>query len=143
MAAVGIHLQDEMGTVSHRLCHPGAVGAAQTVLLGTVQDEHPAWTVSLIDARCQVLGEVTRTVGAGVVDNEQSQPGQVDLHEAVDHARQVGRLVVGRHHHGQGRHCPGSGQDAWKRAQAIPLFVAHSLPFFGVRHAGQRTTGST
>ena len=92
MREVGVHLEEEVGALLHRLTEAGDVGLAQAFLGGAVQDG---------DVRVlfgEAVGEPAGAVGRVVVDDQRVELNAVavgDLANAVEGVRQVLALVVG------------------------------------------------
>ncbi len=127
MREVGVELGDRGIAVLERPVESGAVGVAEAVLAGTVQDVQPR------PRRGHAIGECAGAVGRGVVDDQDVDPGRVAL-ERLDETVQRRGLVVGRDDGegwGEGVH---ERQDAPRcRQPGAPSTSGRARPLNGTR----------
>ena len=89
---VGVHLEDALGAHVEGVAKAGDVGLAQALLAGAVEDRDVG------HLRREVVGDLSRAVGRGVVDDERVKPDAVAVRDFADPGHgvtQVLGLVVG------------------------------------------------
>ena len=125
VAAVRVHLDDELGALVERRRHPGDIRASEAVLVRTVEDAHAPASAGVV-LLGQVVGQLSGAVRAGVVDDLQVQTRQRQGHHQVRHPGEVRRLVVRGHDDGQRQFTP-AGRQVRDRLPRCRNMVLHGF----------------
>ena len=96
MREIGVHLADDSEVALEAPGEAGAIGVAESVLAGAVQDVQPG------PRGGHAIGQRSCAVRRGVVDDEQLDPARLAL-ERLDELVQRAGLVVGGNHDEDGR----------------------------------------